>query len=202
LLRRHPHLYALSDEVYSSISLGDPEHISLASISDISERVITVGGFSKTYFMTGWRIGYVHGCDALTRAMLTIHEHINTNTAVFIQFAVIAALDGDQECVNTYVQKLRERKDIYDQIISRSSYLHGTKYEGGYFTFIDISASQMDCDRFAVKLLDKENVAIVPGLAFGRNYSGYCRLSFVNKTEIFKEGLTRIQSFIEALANG
>jgi aspartate aminotransferase len=202
LLRQHPHSYALSDEVYASMSLGDPKHIPLASIADISERVITVGGFSKTYFMTGWRIGYLHASDALTRAMLTIHEHINTNTAAFIQIAAIAALDGSQECVLSYVQKLRERKDIYDRTISRSSYLYGTKFEGGYFAFVDISESQMDCDRFAVELLDKENVALVPGLAFGRNHSAYCRLSFVNKTEIFREGLTRIQRFIEAVVDG
>ena len=199
LMRRNPGLYVLSDEVYEAMVVSEQRHISLASIPDVAERVITVGGFSKTYFMTGWRIGYLHAEKALTRSMLTIHEHINTNTAAFIQMAAIAALDGSQDCVREYVQKLQERKTIYDSIMNLSPYLKGTNLEGGYFTFIDISTSRMDCDTFAVKLLAEKNVAVVPGLAFGRNYSDYCRLSFVNKTEIFEEGLNRIHQFMETI---
>lgn len=202
LLRKFPDLHVLSDEVYESMVVGEPRHISPASIPDVAERVITVGGFSKTYFMTGWRIGYVHANEALTRSMLAVHEHINTNTAAFIQKAAIAALDGSQDCVEEYVRKLRERKAIYDRFMDRSPHLSGTNFEGGYFTFIDISASCMDCDSFAVELLAEKNVAVVPGLAFGQSYSSYCRLSFVNKTEIFEEGLTRIQQFMEAVIHG
>lgn len=202
LLRKNPGLYILSDEIYESMVLEEQRHISLASIPDIAKRVITVGGFSKTYFMTGWRIGYVHADKTLTRAMLTVHEHINTNTAAFIQQAAIAAMDGSQDCVEEYIQKLRERKAIYDNFMNRSPFLRGSNLEGGYFTFIDISASRMDCDSFAVELLAEKNVAIVPGLAFGKNYSSYCRLSFVNKTEIFEEGLNRIHQFMETIYHG
>lgn len=198
LMLKYPRLHVLSDEIYASLVVGKKEHISLASIPDIAQRVITVGGFSKTYFMTGWRIGYVVANEILTRAMLAIHQHINTNTAAFIQNAAIAALEGSQDCIMEYLDKLRERKAIYDRFINRSSHLRGTDFEGGYFSFIDISESRMDCDSFAVELLAEKNVAVVPGLAFGKNYSSYCRLSFVNKTEIFEEGLNRIRKFIEA----
>ena len=201
MVHKYPDLYILSDEVYASMVLGDIKHIAPASIPDIAERIITVGGFSKTYFMTGWRIGYVHASKILTRAMLTVHEHINTNTAAFIQQAAIAAMESSQECVNEYISKLKERKTIYDRFMDQSPYLNGTNLDGGYFTFLDISSSGMDCDTFAVKLLAKENVAVVPGLAFGKNYSDYCRLSFVNKTEIFEEGLNRIRQFMESIIN-
>jgi aspartate/methionine/tyrosine aminotransferase len=202
LLRKNRNLYVLSDEVYASMALGDPRHTSLASVADVSDRVITVGGFSKAYFMTGWRIGYVHGNEKITRAMLRVHENINTNTPAFIQFAAIAALDGCQDCVKGYVNKLRERKAIYELHIKRSSCLRGTEFEGGYFALIDISASKMNCDTFAVGLLERKSVAVVPGLAFGRSLSDYCRLSFVNTSELFEEGLIRIQHFMEITANG
>jgi len=201
LMLKYPEIYVLSDEVYESMVLGEAKHISPASNPDIAERVITVGGFSKTYFMTGWRIGYVHTNETLMRAMLMIHEHINTNTAAFIQQAAIAAMDGNQDCVKEYIDKLRERKTIYERLLEESPYLSGTNLEGGYFTFIDISASGMDCDTFAVELLANRNVAVVPGLAFGKKYPDYCRLSFVNKTELFEEGLDRIRQFMENIIN-
>ncbi len=200
-MRQHPRLYLLSDEIYESMVVGDTKHRAPASIPGIENRVITVGGFSKAHFMTGWRIGYVHAPATVTRAMLTIHEHINTNTAAFIQQAALAALDGNRDHIGNYVRKLRERKIIYDRLLSRSPYLSGTEYEGGYFTFINISASRMDCDTFAVELLDQKNVAIVPGLAFGNNYPDYCRLSFVNQTDVFEEGMKRILEFMESSAH-
>ncbi|MBE0568692.1 MAG: aminotransferase class I/II-fold pyridoxal phosphate-dependent enzyme [Deltaproteobacteria bacterium] len=200
LLRRHPRLHLLSDEVYESMVVGDAAHFSPASIPDIAERVVTVGGFSKTYFMTGWRIGYVHADKAVVSAMLAVHEHINTNTAAFIQQAAIAALDGSRECVVDYVRKLKERKAVYDRFMGGSPHLSGTAFEGGYFTFVDISASRMDCDAFAVALLAEKSVAMVPGLAFGANCRDYCRLSFVNDTGIFEEGLNRVREFMESIA--
>lgn len=200
LMMQYPGLHLLSDEVYEAMTVGETRHIAPASINAVADRVITVGGFSKTYFMTGWRIGYVHASKALTRAMLSTHEHINTNTAAFIQDAAIAALEGPQDCVTEYVQKLRERKSIYDRLLARSSVLRGTAFDGGYFTFIDISASKMDGDAFSVALLEQKNVAVVPGLAFGAHCSRYCRLSFVNRTELFEEGLDRIRHFIETRA--
>ncbi len=202
LLRTHRNLYVLSDEVYASMALGEPRHTSLASVADVSDRVITVGGFSKAYFMTGWRIGYVHGNERVTRAMLRVHENINTNTPAFIQYAAIAALDGCQDCVKDYVNKLRERKAIYDLYMKRSSCLRGTEFEGGYFALIDISASKMNCDAFAVDLLARKGVAVVPGWAFGRSLSDYCRLSFVNTSELFEEGLIRIEQLMRMAVNG
>lgn len=201
IMLKYPRLYLLSDEVYEAMVVGDKKHLSPASISDIAQRVITVGGFSKSYFMTGWRIGYAHTCGEATRAMLAINEHINTNTAAFIQHAAIAALDGSQECVINYVKKLKKRKVIYDSLMEASANLSGSTYEGGYFTFINCSASGMDCDTFAVELLKHANVAIMPGIAFGQEYSKYCRLSFVNTTELFKEGLKRLDRFMESIVN-
>lgn len=202
LMNQYPHLYVLSDEVYDAMALGEPPHTALASLAGDVDRVITVNGFSKTYFMTGWRVGYVHAGKPLIKAILSIHGHINTNTAAFIQQAAMAALDGPQTCIFDYVNKLRERRAIYDGFLRASQGFKGSKFEGGYFSFLDVSTSGLDGDSFAVELLDRKNVAIVPGLSFGSRYGAYCRLSFVNHTHFFEEGLRRIQSFIEERSHG
>lgn len=200
LMRKNPRLIVLSDEVYDAITPGGKKHLSIGAVPDVADRVITVGGFSKTYFMTGWRIGYVHASRAIARSMRSIHEHINTNTAAFIQMAALAALEGPQDCIADYVRKLEERKAIYERFLATAAGLRGSAYEGGYFSLLDVSGSGLDGDAFAVRLLEQQGVAVVPGAAFGSCSSGYCRLSFVNRTDLFEEGLRRIQAQIGELS--
>ena len=200
LMRKNPRLIVLSDEVYDAITPGGMKHQSIGAVPDVADRVITVGGFSKTYFMTGWRIGYVHASRAIVRSMRSIHEHINTNTAAFIQMAALAALEGPQDCIADYVRKLEERKAIYERFLAAAAGLRGSAYEGGYFSLLDVSASGLDGDAFAVRLLEQKGVAVVPGASFGPCSAGCCRLSFVNHTDLFDEGLKRIHAQIGELS--
>ena len=201
LMRKNPRLIVLSDEVYDAITPGEKKHLSIGAVPDIADRVITVGGFSKTYFMTGWRIGYVHASRSIIGSMRSIHEHINTNTAAFIQMAALAALEGPQDCIVDYVRKLGERKAVYEHYLSIAKGLRGSTYEGGYFSLLDVSASGLDGDAFAVRLLEQKGVAVVPGASFGANCAGWCRLSFVNHTDLFVEGLRRIHAQIEEMSS-
>ncbi|NCD09793.1 MAG: aminotransferase class I/II-fold pyridoxal phosphate-dependent enzyme [Negativicutes bacterium] len=199
LMTRYPNLYLLSDEVYDAMVMPDKKHLSPASIESIRDRVLTVGGFSKTYFMTGWRVGYLHAHADLIKSALLIHQHINTNTAEFVQYAALAALEGPQDSVIEYVKKLEKRREAYESAKSKNSVLSGTMFEGGYFSFINVSASGLDGDAFAVRLLAEENVAVVPGASFGKIGTDYCRLSFVNSTELFNEGLMRIVQMLKRM---
>jgi len=200
LLQKYPKLHILSDEVYERIITGSCKHLSLASNQNISERVITVNGFSKAYFMTGWRVGYLHSKSKyIISKAVKIQQHINTNTAVFVQMAALAALNGDQNVYLNYIEQLKERKMIYEDFLNTNNYLTGSSYEGGYFTFIDISKTRLDGDEFATRLLEEKGVAVVPGVVFGEKYTDFFRLSFVNTTELFEEGLYRISNFVKEL---
>lgn len=195
-------LYVLSDEVYEKIVFGKTKHRSLGAIECIKDKVITVNGFSKAYFMTGWRIGYVNANLDMISNMLKIHEHINTNTPVFTQKAALAALEGPHDDLDSYIEKLKKRKDIYDNILSASDVLTGSNAEGGYFAFLDISKSGLKSDAFATTLLERTGVAVIPGVSFGTCFDNYCRVSFVNHTELFAEGLGKIENMVKDLANG
>lgn len=195
-------LYILSDEIYDKLVFGETEHCSLGAVEEIRDKVITVNGFSKAYFMTGWRIGYVNANLHLISNMLKIHQHINTNTPVFTQKAALAALEGPQDELEKYIEKLKERKNIYDNILSASDVLTGSNVEGGFFAFVDISKSGIKSDEFGTILLEETGVAVLPGISFGVCFDDYCRVSLVNHTDIFAEGLEKIENMVRNLANG
>ena len=199
LMQKYPNLHILSDEVYERLVTGPYPHISPASDAGIAERVITVNGFSKAYFMTGWRVGYLHSKSKqiLSNAVKT-QQHINTNTAVFTQMAALAALEG-RDVYRDYLERLRQRKLIYEAFLRATPHLSGSAYEGGYFSFVNTRKTNLDGDAFATRLLEKTGVAVVPGASFGSEYPNFFRLSFVNSTDLFRKGLERIHDFAEEL---
>lgn len=200
LMRRRPDLLILSDEIYDSMTFGGVDPISPGAYAEIADRVITVNGFGKSFAMTGWRIGYVHAPAELSRMISALNMQINTNTAAFIQKAAVAALSGPQDHIESYNRLLAERKAIYDGIVEKSPVLSGSSPEGGYFAFLDISAAGLRSDDFAAALLRETGVALTPGVAFGDDYDGYCRLSLVNRTDLVRDGLTRIDAFVRGRA--
>jgi len=191
--------YLLSDEIYERIVFGDMRHISPASFEDIRERVVTVNGFSKTYAMTGWRIGYVHANSELTTLMTKIHQQINTNTAAFIQKAAVAALTGPQNHIGEFVEKLRRRKLLYDDMVAGNEHLTGSSPDGGFFGFMNVSATGLTSDEFCAKLLDETGVAVIPGVQMGERFDRYARVSLVNQTDVVAEGLKRISDFVNEI---
>lgn len=195
-------LYLLSDEVYERIVYGETPHISLGANKDIQDNVVTVNGFSKAYSMTGWRVGYVHASADLVSVIMKIHQQLNTNTAEFVQKGAIAALKGPQDCLNDFVGNLKQRKTLYDSLLADNQYLTGSNPEGGFFGFLNISATGISSDEFATQLLEETGVAVIPGISFGADFDDYCRVSFVNKTEVVAEGLKRIGEFVNSKVKG
>ena len=188
-------IYLLSDEIYERIVFGHHEHISPASFDNIKHKVITVSGFSKAYSMTGWRIGHAHANADLISIMVKIHQQLNTNTAAFIQKAAVAALNGPQDHLIQFIDNLRQRKKLYEDMLVSNDHLNGSHPEGGFFAFLNISATDLSSDEFCTRLLEETDVAVIPGISFGLDFDDYCRVSLVNHTRVVAEGLNRISEF-------
>ena len=201
-LVRENDLYLLSDEIYDRLVYGRTPHISVGSFDDVQDKVITVNGFSKAYSMTGWRVGYVHANVDLVSVIVKIHQQLNTNTAAFIQKGAVAALKGPQDCLHDFIRNLKQRKALYDSLLADNQYLTGSNPEGGFFGFLNISATGLSSDRFATQLLEEAGVAVIPGISFGADFDDYCRVSLVNRTEAVAEGLKRIGEFVSSKVRG
>jgi aspartate/methionine/tyrosine aminotransferase len=190
-------LMILSDEVYEKFVYDGEKHVSLASFPRFRDRVITVNSFSKTYAMTGWRIGYVIATEELTEAMGRLNSSTNSCTASMTQHAALAALKGPQDCVTEMVEAFRKRRGVVIDGLKEIKLVSCSPPKGAFYAFINISKTQMDSLTLALKLLEKGHVATVPGSAFGSYGEGYIRIAYANSEENLKAALSRIKSTID-----
>lgn len=188
-------LYVISDEIYSELTYGK-RHVSVASFSGMKERTIVINGFSKSYAMTGWRLGYALGPELILKQMTKIHQFAIMCAPTTSQYAAIEAMKhGDDD-----VEQMRNEYD------NRRRYLVNALREmgfdcfepfGAFYVFPSIKKFGMTSDEFANRLLQEEKVAVVPGTAFGMCGEGFIRISYAYSIENLKEALGRIQHFIE-----
>jgi len=188
-------LYVISDEIYSELTYGQ-KHVSIASFPGLKERTIVINGFSKSYAMTGWRLGYAVGPAEIIKQMVKIHQFAIMCAPTNSQYAGIEALrNGDAD-----VEMMR---DAYDQ--RRKYLLHAFRnmgldcFEpyGAFYVFPSIKKFGMTSDEFATKLLKEEKVAVVPGTAFGDCGEGFLRISYAYSIENLKVAIERMQKFVE-----
>lgn len=191
-------LYVISDEIYAELTYSDSGHVSIASIPGMLERTIVINGFSKSYAMTGWRLGYACGPKAILEQMTKIHQFAIMCAPTTSQYAAIEALrHGDDD--------VKEMCDAYNQ--RRRYLLHTFKQMGlpcfepfgAFYVFPCIKEFGMSSDEFALRLLEEEKVAVVPGTAFGDSGEGFLRISYAYSIESLKEAIGRIESFIGRL---
>ncbi len=181
-------LYVLSDEIYEKI-VYEGEHISIASFNGMFERTITVNGFSKTYAMTGWRLGYAVASEEIVRDMNKVQSHSISHPTSFVQYAGITALKCDQSFVDEMVKVFKRRRD---KVISGLDKL-GIKYVypmGAFYVFMKV------WKEFAEKFLENEFVAVTPGEAFG-SYADWVRVSYATSDANVEEFLNRLERFME-----
>ena len=188
-------LYVISDEIYSELTYNR-DHVSIASFPGMLERTILINGFSKSYAMTGWRLGYACAPKVILEQMLKIHQYAIMCAPTTSQYAAVEALrNGDED-----VAKMRE---AYNQ---RRNYLMKAFREmglqcfepfGAFYVFPSIQKFGMTSDEFATKLLQEEKIAVVPGTAFGKSGEGFVRISYAYSIDDLKEALSRIERFIE-----
>jgi len=179
-------LYAMSDEIYEKMIYGR-EHISLASIGDMARRTITINGFSKAYAMTGWRLGYAVAPKEIITEMSKVQQHTVSQATTFAMWGGVAALKGDQQCVEDMRKEFdRRRKYIFGEL-KRMGY-ECAPADGAFYAFVKVSGDDMDV---ASRWLEKGHVAATPGSAF---YApGWIRLSYATSMEKLKEAMGRIE---------
>jgi aspartate aminotransferase len=188
--------YILSDEIYEKLILSDAKHLSPASIDSVRDKVITVNGFSKSYSMTGWRIGYTHAPAAITRIINNIHQQLNTNTAAFIQRGAIAALTGPQDHLTEFCARLKENAVVIKNMAQKHN-IPFSPIDGGFFAFISTASTGLKSDDFATKLLDETGAAVIPGVSFGEDFDDWVRISLTATGNQFADGVQRIDSFMQ-----
>ena len=187
-------LLVVSDEIYDQLVYG-VEHICFASLPEMRERTITLGGFSKDYAMTGWRIGYAAARPDVLSAMRKIHQYTIMSAPTVAQIAAISALQEGQPYVEEMRSEYNRRRQL---IVSGLNHLGLETFEpkGAFYAFPSITASGMDDETFAEKLLQEERVAVVPGSAFGASGAGFVRCSYATAYEKIEEALERIERFM------
>jgi len=188
-------ILVLSDEPYERFIYPGGRHHSIAALPGMLERTITVFSFSKTYAMTGMRVGYAVSGRELIRQMTKLQEHYVACVNSVAQKAAIAALRGPQTCVDDMLREYTRRRDVVLDGLSRIQMITCRKPAGAFYAFPNISKSGQDSRTFVRNLLKEAKVATVPGVAFGKLGEGHIRLSFATSTENIKEALKRMGEY-------
>lgn len=200
--------YIISDEIYEKLIYDGRKHVSIATLGDkVKERTILINGVSKSYAMTGFRIGYAAGPKDVIKAMSTYQSQATSAPNSAAQHAATVALTGDQTCVETMRQAFEERRDTIVELINQISGVSCQKPSGAFYVMMNIKNLLgkhfegnviNDCAAFADALLTSQQVVVVPGTAFMA--PGYCRLSYAISMENIREGMRRIAAFVKELS--
>jgi aspartate aminotransferase len=183
-------IIVLSDEIYEKI-IYDREHISIGAMDCMQDITITVNGFSKAYAMTGWRLGYVSAPKDIYEQMLKLHSHSVSQATSFVQYAGIAALEGDKTCVEDMVREFKARRDLLIRGLNKLG-IKCASPDGTFYAFADVSEFGSG-DEVAQLLLNKACVATTPGSAFGEAGYDFIRISYATSQERIREALLRIE---------
>jgi len=192
-------LYVISDEVYSRI-IYDGEHLTIASIPGMMERTVIVDGFSKTYAMTGWRLGYGIMPEEMVRPLVRLQSNSVSCATAFVQKAGVEALRGDQGPVEEMVAEFRRRRDRIFELLGEIPHVKARKSEGAFYVFLDIRELGMSSREFASYLLEKHGVCLLPGNLFGERGEGYVRISYATSMENIEKGIERIARAVREIA--
>ena len=200
-------LIIISDEIYEKLIYDNKEIVSIASLSEDSyNRTIVINGLSKSYAMTGWRIGYSASSVEIAKLMSSIQSHVTSNINSISQYAAIEALTGPQDSIKSMIKEFENRRNY---MIDRINKIEGVSYikpSGAFYIMVyvgdfygkniagDTINSSLD---FSKSILEEEKVAVIPGIAFGLD--GYIRLSYATSMDIIKEGLDRLERYLKKL---
>ena len=186
----------LSDEIYCELTYGGQKHVSIAEIPGMRERTLVVNGFSKSYAMTGWRLGYVSGPKEIIKHMLKIHQYGIMCSPTISQYAASEAMENCEGDVRMMVEEYdRRRRFVVDGFNNLG--LDCFEPEGAFYVFPCIKSLGMTSEEFCEELLQKKHVAVIPGNAFGDCGEGFIRVSYAYSLKHLKEALSRIREFID-----
>ena len=193
-LEAHPHVSVMSDEIYSQMLYDGREHVSLLSYPSLRDRLVLLDGWSKTYAMTGWRLGFsVWPADVIRHAeKLAVNCHSCVNASA--QFAGLAALQGPQDAVHEMLAAFDERRRVIVRELNQIPGFRCVEPGGAFYAFPNIEETGMDSGTLQRKLLEEAGVAVIAGTSFGAFGEGYLRFSYANSTENILDAVQRIRS--------
>ncbi len=191
-------LIVISDEIYDRLVYAGHEHVCFAALPGMRKRTLLLGGFSKDYAMTGWRIGFVAGPAEILTGLVRIHQYTVMSAPTTAQYAAVIALKEGEEYVREMVEEYDRRRKL---IVAGLNQIGLPTFEpkGAFYAFPKVSVTGLDDDTFATRLLQEEFVAAVPGNAFGKGGEGFVRCSYATAYEKIEEALRRIERFVNRI---
>jgi aminotransferase len=197
IARRHD-LIVISDEIYEKLVYEGNEHLAIGSVPGMRERVITLNGFSKSYAMTGWRVGYLAAPAAFTRLLIEPRHTLSINTSTPSQFAALAALTGPQAPVEEMVRQYKERRDLMMQALDEMRLTYGHP-GGAFYIYVNTTSTGLDAERFCMTMLREAQVMFLPGTMFGDPRGEHIRIGYLQPKERIEEAVRRMKPVLEAL---
>jgi len=190
-------IFVMSDEIYSELTYGK-KHISIASLDGMKDHTLLINGFSKSYAMTGWRLGYACAPDWLIKQMTKIHQYAIMCAPTISQYAAVEALKNGDEDVRIMRESYNQRRRF---LLNAFKEMNLTCFEpqGAFYVFPCINKFNMTSEEFALRLLEQEKVAVVPGTAFGQSGEGFVRISYAYSLDKLKTATERISRFVSKL---
>jgi aminotransferase len=193
IAKRH-NLFVISDEIYDRLVYG-VEHVCVASLPEMKERTILLGGFSKAYAMTGWRLAYTCARNELTEAMMKVHQYVQMSAPTPAQFAALEAIVHGEEDVRGMVAEYDRRRTLVVDALNAMG-LRCAEPKGAFYAFPQIGSAGMNDETFAERLLMEERVAVIPGSAFGEAGAGHVRICYAQRYELLEEAMERMRRFV------
>lgn len=195
---RDTDIFVISDEIYAELTYGGKRHVSIASVDGMRERTVVINGFSKTYSMTGWRMGYACAPAPIISQMTKIHQFAIMSAPTTSQYAAIEAVKNGDNDISDMLAEYDMRRRL---MVSGFNRIGMTCFEprGAFYAFPSIKVSGMGSDEFCERLLCSKKVALVPGNAFGASGEGFVRASYCYSAEHIKEALSRIEEFLKEI---
>ncbi|MFW3146232.1 MAG: pyridoxal phosphate-dependent aminotransferase [Thermoplasmatota archaeon] len=193
-------LLIISDEVYENLIYED-DHFSIGSIDDVADRTVTISGFSKSYAMTGWRIGWMIATQEMIKMVNKLQEHSLTCLPGFVQMGALAALENGDDCVREMREEFRARRDMLIPMLNEIEGVTCEVPKGAFYAFFRMDTGFRSMD-LAEMLLYKAHIALTPGSAFGSAGEGHLRMSYAASRENLQEGVSRISQFARSLRSG
>lgn len=192
-------LIVISDEVYEKFVYDDARHQSFAALSGMRDRTVTINSFSKTYAMTGWRLGYAVGPANIVAEMAKLNLYANTCANSIAQVAGVEAIRGPQECVREMAEEYDRRRRFVLDRLNKILKITCTRPKGAFYVFPNISRLGMSSLDFSMHLLEKGKVSTVPGSEFGEHGEGYLRISYATSMANLEEGLDKLEGVVNEL---
>ncbi len=191
-------LIVISDEIYDRLVYGGHQHVCFPTLPGMKERTLLLGGFSKDYAMTGWRIGYALGPAALVGGLVRIHQYTVMSSPTIAQIAAVEALADVDEAVQMMVEEYDRRRKFVVAEFNRMG-LPTFEPKGAFYAFPKVGVTGLNDEEFAERLLNEERVAIVPGSAFGAGGEGFCRVSYAASFEKLEKAIAKIEKFVNRI---